>query len=159
MSDGKKPFFDGKKKILLFAALGLFGVLFVVLGAFGTKNEKSAANESEISADDAYIEELENKICNVIAKVTGDTDAAVIVTCDGGTEHVYVSNGEGEEYVTVRSGGEYSLVLLRNLYPKITGVSVACRGGNDAQIRKKLIDVISTALGIPSNRICIVGTK
>ena len=71
----------------------------------------------------------------------------------------YVSDGDDGEYVTVRSGGEYSLVLLRNLYPKITGVSVACRGGNDAEVRKKLIDVISTALGIPSNRICIVGTK
>ena len=67
--------------------------------------------------------------------------------------------GDDGDYVTVRSGGEYSLVLHRNLYPKITGVSVACRGGNDAEIRKKLIDVISTALGVSSNRICIVGTK
>jgi len=159
MGDKKKPLFDGKKKIALFCALGVLGVLLVILGAVGTKSEKNADNNAEISADDAYIEELENKICNMIAKVTGDADAAVLVTCDGGTEHVYVSDGDDGEYVTVRSGGEYSLVLLRNLYPKITGVSVACRGGNDAEVRKKLIDVISTALGIPSNRICIVGTK
>lgn len=159
MGDSKLSFSGGKKKILIFAALGMLGVLLVILGTVGTKSEKNAVKSAEISADDEYIEALENKICNMIAKVTGDADAAVIVTCDGGTEHVYVSNGDGGEYVTVRSGGEYSLVLLKNLYPRITGVSVACRSGNDAGVKKKLIDVISTALGIPSNRICIVGTK
>ncbi len=159
MGEGIKTLFEGKKKMIVFAALGLLGVIFVILGALGAKSEKMTAENVEISTDDAYIDELENKICNMIAKVTGDADAAVIVTCDGGTEHVYVSNGDDGDYVTVRSGGEYSLVLHRNLYPKITGVSVACCGGNDAEIRKKLIDVISTALGVSSNRICIVGTK
>lgn len=160
MGEGKKTIFGGKKKMILFAAMGVFGLLLVVLGAAtGAKTEKNPAENAEISADDAYIEGLENKILNIIAKVTGDTGAAVVITCDGGTEHVYVSNGDDGDYVTVRSGGEYSLVLHRNLYPKITGVSVACRGGNDAGVKKKLIDVISTALGISSNRICIVGTK
>lgn len=159
MGDGIKALLKGKRKMIFFAALGIIGVFLVILGAAGAGGEKSAAEKVEISTDDAYIEELENKICNIIAKVTGDADAAVIVTCDGGTEHVYVSNGDDGDYVTVRQNGEYSLVLHRNLYPKITGVSVACRGGNDVGIKKKLIDVISTALGVSSNRICIVGTK
>ena len=157
MGDGKKPVMSGRKKLILFAALGALGVLLVVIGALGGKNETNAAKNAENDFDDAYIAYLENKICNIVEKVTGDAGAAVIVTCDGGQERVYLSS-DGE-YVTARSGGETSPVLSRNLYPMITGVSVACRGGGDSVTRKKLIDVVSTALGIPSNRICIVGTK
>lgn len=159
MGDEKKPVMTGRKKMIIFAALGVLGVILVVIGALGGKKDASASNVVENNADDAYIEALENKICNITAKVTGDENAVVFVTCDGGPEHVYVSNGDDGEYVTVRQSGEYSLVLYRNLYPTVTGVSVACRGGNDPETKKKLIDVISTALGISSNRICIVGTK
>ncbi|MBQ0124708.1 MAG: hypothetical protein KBS59_00095, partial [Clostridiales bacterium] len=80
------------------------------------------------------------------------------VICESGYEHIYVSNGD-EEYVTVKTDDGYSLVLYREVYPKISGVSVVCRGGNDPAVQKKIIDIISTALGISSGRICIVGTK
>ena len=46
---------------------------------------------------------------------------------------------------------------LKEIYPDVTGVSVACRGGDDPVIQAKLIRVISTSLGVSSNRICIVG--
>ena len=160
MTEGKKQLFFGKKKIILLAALGVLGILLVIFGTIGGKTEKNTLSSDEKNGDESYIAELENKIYNVIAKVAGDKDAVVIITCDGGTEHIYVSNdGDGGEYVTVRNDGDYSLVLSRNVYPAVTGISVACRGGDDPILQKKLINVISTALGVSSNRICIVGTK
>lgn len=82
-----------------------------------------------------------------------------MITCDGGAEHVYISNGDGGEYVTVRGENGYAPVLYRERYPSVVGVSVVCRGGDDPSVQKKLICAISTALGVSSNRICIVGTK
>jgi len=158
MTEGKKQLFFGKKKMILLAALGVLGVLLVIFGTLGGKTEKNTLTSDEKNGDESYIAELENKIYNVIAKVAGDKDAVVIITCDGGTEHIYVSN-DGDEYVTVRTDGDYSLVLSRNVYPSVTGVSVACKGGDDPILQRKLINVISTALGVSSNRICIVGTK
>ncbi len=160
MTDEKKQIFSGKKKTWLLVALGVLGVLLVIFGTVGSGREKNLSASVEKNSDEAYIAELENKIYNVIAKVTGDRDAVVMITCDGSTEHIYASNnGDDSEYVTVRTDGDYSLVLLKNVYPSITGVSVACRGGDDPTLQKKLIGVISTALGVSSNRICIVGTK
>ena len=50
-------------------------------------------------------------------------------------------------------------VLVKRIYPEITGVSIVCEGGDRAEIQAKLIKAVSTALGISSNRICIVGKK
>lgn len=150
---------QSKRKMLIFSALGIVGIILVLIGIFGSGSSKKQEKTVENLTDEAYIDALENKICNMIAKVTGDSNAAVVITSDGGTEHVYVSNGDGGDYVTVRNDGDYSLVLLREMYPKITGISVACKNGDDPEIKKKLIGIISTALGVSSNRIFIVGTK
>ena len=158
-NEGKLPNI-GKKKLIILLLLGALGILLVVVGAFGGGDGKKSEKTVENTSDESYIDELENKIYNVIAKVTGDSDAVVVITCDGSIEHVYIANGDDEkEYVTIRTDNGYSPVLYRIVYPNITGVSVACRGGDDPATQKKLIDIISTALGISSNRICIVGTK
>jgi len=81
----------------------------------------------------------------------------VLITVKGGTERVYIKNGDG--YITVRTDSGYAPILSQSIYPEITGVSVVCRGGDNFEVKKKLIDVISTAVGVSSNRICIVGTK
>jgi stage III sporulation protein AG len=90
----------------------------------------------------------------------------VIVSAESGTEYVYVSNEEekGEslsrEYITVKNeSGRYELVLAKEIYPEIKGVSVACPGGDDSRVKLKILEAVSVALGISKNRICIVGTK
>ena len=68
--------------------------------------------------------------------------------------------GRDRECMSVRKeDGAGTLILQKEIYPPVEGVSVACRGGDDPGIQSKLIAVISTALGLPSNRICIVGVK
>lgn len=114
----------------------------------------------------AYIESLENKIRTITRQITGSDNASVIVTVSDGVQYVYVSDeksdegGTDREYITVRKeNGAGTLILQKEIYPPVEGVSVACRGGDDPGIQSKLIAVISTALGLPSNRICIVGVK
>ena len=113
-----------------------------------------------------YIETVENKIRSMTEKITGSTDVSVIVSAENGTEYVYVFNEDlsgddsTREYITVKNeSGRYELVLAKEIYPEIKGVSIACHGGDDSATRKKIIDSVSVALGISKNRICIVGTK
>jgi stage III sporulation protein AG len=89
-----------------------------------------------------------------------------MVSTESGTEFVYVSNEDingddtSKEYITVKSSsGEYELVLSKEVYPSITGVSIVCPGGDDYAIQVKLINSVSTAFGLSKNRICVVGTK
>lgn len=165
-------FFDkmsGKKKAILLAVIGLVGILLVIIGTVGEKKKENAEDENSTAKNLStleYIEGLENKIKTITEQITGSDDVKVIVNISSGTEYVYVSNEEldenhsAKEYITVRTeNGSDELILLKEVYPKVTGVSVACRGGDDPEIQAKLIRVISTALGVTSNRICIVGTK
>jgi stage III sporulation protein AG len=113
-----------------------------------------------------YIQALENKIGNIAEQITGSGNVRVIVSVSSGTEYIYVSNeklGENsssKEYITVRTeSGADELILFKEIYPEVTGVSVACKGGDSPEIQAKLIAVISTSLNVGSNRICIVGIK
>jgi stage III sporulation protein AG len=159
--------FSGKKKSLILAIIGIIGLALIIFGTFSEKEDKEISKNTEENINTLeYIERLEHKIGNIAEQITGSSNVRVIVSVSSGTEHIYVSNeklsenSSSKEYITVRTenGGD-ELILLKEIYPDVTGVSVACRGGDDPLIQAKLISVISTSLGVSSNRICIVGIK
>ena len=160
---------SGKKKSLILVAAGIVGLMLIIFGTFGEQkeeNEEILKNVKENVSTLEYIEALENKIGNIAEQITGSGNVRVIVSVSSGTEYIYVSdektgeNSSSKEYVTVRTeNGADELILFKEIYPEVTGVSVACKGGDSPEIQAKLIAVISTSLNVGSNRICIVGIK
>ena len=158
-----------KKKLLLLILLGAVGILLVFWGYFlpGENEKEVFAEKTENSFKTMeYISDIENKIRSITEKITGSTDISVIVSTESGTEYVYVSNESAagdkntREYITVKNeSGRYELVLAKEVYPEIKGISIACPGGDSSAVQRKIINSISTAFGISKNRICIVGTK
>ena len=158
-----------KKKLLLLILLGAVGILLVFWGYFlpGENEKEVFAEKTENSFKTMeYISDIENKIRSITEKITGSTDVSVIVSTESGTEYVYVSNESAagdkntREYITVKNeSGRYELVLAKEVYPEIKGISIACPGGDSSAVQRKIINSISTAFGISKNRICIVGTK
>ena len=160
---------SGKKKSLILTLAGIIGLLLIIFGTFGEKKDEKtdvSKNSQEKVSTLEYIQALENKIGNIAEQITGSGNVRVIVSVSSGTEYIYVSNeklGENsssKEYITVRTeSGADELILFKEIYPEVTGVSVACKGGDSPEIQAKLIAVISTSLNVGSNRICIVGIK
>ena len=160
---------SGKKKSLILAVAGIVGLMLIIFGTFGEKKEEieeNSKNQKENLSTLEYIEALENKIENIAEQITGSGNVRVIVRVSSGTEYIYVSdekrgeNSSSKEYVTVRTeNGADELILFKEIYPEVTGVSVACKGGDSPEVQAKLIAVISTSLNVGSNRICIVGIK
>ena len=160
---------SGKKKSLILTLAGIVGLMLIIFGTFGERkeeNEEISKNQKENVSTLEYIAALENKIGNIAEQITGSGNVRVIVSVSSGTEYIYVSNekltenSSSKEYITVRTanGGD-ELILLKEIYPDVTGVSVACKGGDQPEIQAKLINVISTSLGVSSHRICIVGIR
>jgi stage III sporulation protein AG len=156
---------SGKKKSLILVMIGIIGVALILFGSAKEKENKTLTENSEKSdATLEYISLIENKIGNITEQITGSKHVRVIVSVASGSEFQYVSNEEmkenytSKEYVTVRADDGADLpILLKEIYPEIIGISVACEGGDFPEIQAKLIRVISTTYGISSNRICIVG--
>lgn len=158
-----------KKKTIILAVLGIVGIILVVLGYLAPWKKNNSTSDKEnlnSSGTMEYIRDIENKIRSMTEKITGDTNVSVIVSTENGTEYVYVSNENvdgndiSKEYITIKNEkGTNELVLLKEVYPTITGVSIACPGGDDSSVKRKIIDLVSTAFGLSKNRICVVGTK
>lgn len=158
-----------KKKTIILAVLGIVGIILVVLGYLAPWKKNNSTSDKEnlnFSGTMEYIRDIENKIRSMTEKITGDTNVSVIVSTENGTEYVYVSNENidgndiSKEYITIKNEkGTNELVLLKEVYPTITGVSIACPGGDDSSVKRKIIDLVSTAFGLSKNRICVVGTK
>jgi len=82
----------GSNKTIMLLILGVIGVALVIIGGISEGDNKNGNLTETLLTNEAYINELENKICNIVAKVTQDTSAGVIVVCDGGTEHIYTAH-------------------------------------------------------------------
>ncbi len=157
---------DGKKLIIL-AAAGILGIALMIFGS-SSLGKKGKTQNLSITSDETeeYISEVENKIRSITEQITGSGKVSVIVTVKSGIESVYAcdeKNAAGTEsrsHITVKnSSGEGEPIVVKKVYPEIAGVSIVCVGGDRGEIQAKLINAVSTALDLSSNRICIVGTK
>ncbi len=156
---------SGKKKSIILVILGIFGIGLILFGSIQGKKDTTASETFEKKDTTLeYITQIENKIGNITEQITGSRDVRVIVSVAGGSEFQYLGNEEekeghtAKEYLTVRTeNGADAPILLKEIYPEMIGVSIACKGGDSPDIQAKLIRVISTAYGISSHRICIVG--
>ena len=130
----KGGFWTRNRLILLF--LALIGVLLLILGSF-------LGNRGEEDADyAAYLERRAREICR---SIDGVEDAQVFLTL---AETVPVSTGGGW-FSDGESGG--------GSLPEVRGVAVVCTGGNLPRIREAVTQLLSAAMGIPSNRIRVAG--
>ena len=138
--------------IILFAAVGI--ILLLVGGENTTKTEdkKSEQMLSEYSKD------VEEKIKELCSKVKGVSEVSVAVSFESGFEYVYAREDDGD-LAMIGSGSSKSAVKIKEKMPVISGIGIVCRGGGDPTVQKKLLDLISAAFGISSNKIYIAEAK
>lgn len=130
-----------KKKITILALiLGFFGVLLIFIG-------NSNQSESEVQIYREYTNEIESKLEDFLLQADGIRKVNVIVSVDtnkdeNSTNGFNVGNSEGTERV-----------------PTVKGVAIACTNGDNDRIRLKIISIVSAYLGIPTNKIEVIGIK
>ncbi len=132
-----------------------------------------------------YAAELETRLENLLSGIEGVGRADVMVTLEGGVEYVYAQEetrgndtvrqptsgetGEGEavtvssrenveqRYIIVETEyGKREALVLTEREPSVRGVVVVCDGADDIRVQQNLTTVVTTALGIPSTRVCVV---
>ena len=161
--------FMGKRGVIIWIiVLAIAGMLLISLGD-GEQKIKQNLQKSESVRLEEYTVALENKIAELCTRVKGVGDVSVSVYLDSGFETVYAydeeskntSSGTNSEkkYVTIGSGNDESMVSVVEKMPNICGVAVVCVGGGDPAVAKELVGLISSAYGVPSNKIYIAEGK
>jgi len=168
---------EKNKKILI--ALGLFsGVILIILSFFTAGNKKTPGNSSvkfDLTRTDAesYAAIQEKKLCEMLKRINGVSDPFVMITLDSSSEYIYASkqsikessskNGETTQREAVKDMILYedekrskSPILVKEIQPKIKGVAIVCKGIGNADMQLKIINLVSTALNLPTNKVYVV---
>lgn len=163
---GLLGFLSDKKSTFIIVLLLIAGLLLLLLPSTGTSKKTYDNNEARLNE---YAASLEAKIAELCSCIKGVSSVKVTVYFDTGFETVYAYNEENKttssgtnsekKYVTVGSGNDESMVLVVEKMPNICGVAIVCRGGGDAYISREIINLISSAYGVPKNKIYVAEGK
>ena len=155
----------GQKSMILMICILVAGV-FLLLQPNVKGDEVKVYDESRLNS---YTDELEAKIEKICSGVYGVSNVNVSVYFDSGFETIYAYNEESKssssgtnsekKYVTVGSGNDESMVCVLERMPSICGVAIVCKGGGNPRIANELINLISSAFGVPKNKIYVTEGK
>lgn len=180
-----KEFFSGEGKLKLIVLLGIAGMILILVSQLAGRDKAPQEPPDEATATfttEEYIAGLEDKLTNLVTGIEGVGRAQVMVTLESGVEYVYAQEEKRNTDTTREPGGEeqpavtvmqkenveqkYILIeteygkrealVLTQLQPKVQGVVVVCEGADSIYVQQKLTSVVTTALGIPSTRVCVV---
>ncbi|MDD6276616.1 MAG: hypothetical protein PUB20_07330 [Clostridia bacterium] len=160
--------FKTDKRIIVIAAVGLLGIALLAASEFIPDNREEPQVEQEQTQDNS-VQELEERLTQIITSIDGAGNAKVMITLDTGDENIYAvedksSNSEksgsyDRSYVVIEKDGEESGLLLKVAEPEIRGVAVVCEGADLPEVRSEIVSTVTAVLGVSSNRVSIAKMK
>lgn len=150
------------KKYLIIAG-AVLGVIFMLWPYLIANNDDKTGGSTEEESSSYYSELLEKKLTELVESARGVGDASIMISLDSATESVFAQNESdsgstrSNEHVTVSNGKGEDPVLVKEIYPKIRGVAIVCDGGGNAEVRNRVTELVSAALGISANKIAVSG--
>ena len=64
-------------------------------------------------------------------------------------------NNESKIVILEQNGTSKALIETK-IEPQIKGVVVVCEGGDSAVVKERIVEAVTTVLGIKSNQVCVV---
>jgi hypothetical protein len=135
--------------ILLVAA----GIVFLILGVNGDGKGETVTSDSYTNLDD-YVVYLETRAKELAESVYGVSDVKVMISLEGGARKIYAADADGE-YLVLGSGSGARLAEIGTAAPRIAGIGISCRGGENEVISNELTSLISAAFDVGMNKIHI----
>lgn len=179
-----KKWFSGDLRLKLIVALGIAGMALILLSQFiGSRDarpDEAFLESAQFTAGD-YTLELEAKLVELISGMDGAGETKVMITLENAGETVYAQEEKRntdrqqepagaeavgkvyqkenveQKYIIVDSGnGKREALVKTRLEPRIQGVVVVCEGAANIRVERDIIHVVTTALNIPTTRVCVV---
>ena len=177
---------DKKEKIAILFLLGVFFLLVATpISMFSgeEKEENSVVRQEntekiqESGENDAYIEQLENKLEQTIGGMEGAGKVLVMITLKDNGEKILDKNqpyesssekskeeGKETEQSTIKSDQETVLIeeegntqpiVIQELYPDIEGVVVVCEGGDNSELALRIKEAVQALFSIDAHKIVV----
>ena len=128
--------FKGKKKIALILLLVSLGLMLIAISSMDAGLEADSNDLSE------YKEALEKRLEKLCSEVDGVGKCTVMVTFLRGEENTY----KGSQ-------------LIESKPPEVLGVTVVCDGGDSAQVKARISQMLCALFDIGANRVAVLPSK
>ena len=158
-----KEFFYKNRAVALVV---LLGVLLMLLPT-GKTESKKPQQQATVSQPR---ESLETRLEQILSQVSGAGNVRVLLTQERGETSVYqldlqeVTDGDRREIrqdtITVTGSDRQQEGLLTQVEaPRYRGAVIVCQGGDNPTVRLSVVEAVSGATGLPSNRITVLKMK
>ena len=167
-----------KKTLIIFGLIAGIGLILLSFVTANGNNKNSSGNiniKNDLSRIDtiSYIAEQERKLCEILKKIDGVSEPFVMITLDSSSEYIYASKQSIKESVSKDGNTTQkdiqkdiilyedekkakSPILVKEIQPKIKGVAVVCKGISGADMQLKIINLVSTVLNLPTNKVYVI---
>jgi len=147
------------KHLEIYAAIILCIVALIVFFAdFGGTQETVVTEEN-------WEEQILSNVTEIVSNINGVGKVSIAITYDSGlvNEYLYETKTETNAGSTTSTSEIVSYkgepIVLRELYPAIKGVVVVAEGGDNTEVKYKIIKALITLLGIDASQIEVFGYK
>ena len=158
-----KEFFYKNRAVALVVLLGVL-LMLLPTGKTETQQPQQQAAASQPR------ENLETRLEQILSQVSGAGNVRVLLTQERGETSVYqldlqeVTDGDRREIrqdtVTITGSDRQQEGLLTQVEaPRYRGAVVVCQGGDNPTVRLSVVEAVSGATGLPSNRITVLKMK
>ncbi len=161
--------------------IGILGMVLILLSSFwdftdtGGKVDSGGEDTSVLE----YTTQLEERLYDIVKTIDGVGKTKVMITVESSPEYIYAleekitsdlseetqeNTGEKRQqkttsengYIMVESpGGQEQALIRKRVEPQIKGALIVCEGADSPQVEQRVVEAVTTALGIPSTRVCV----
>jgi len=115
--------------------IGISAIILIMLTSFV---DLTPSDNGKIA--EKYAAKTEERLLGIVSQISGVGEAKIFLTMDNGGENVYLKNTD-QKTVSIE--------------PKVRGVVVVCDGGDDPMIKSRVLEAVTKALSISSDKVCI----
>lgn len=163
--------FQRYKYVLLVILAGAVLLLLPPLWERGEGEETGAESQTqqkEVEASSA--DDLEHRLEDALSQIQGVGEADVVLTLKSGPQKILAQDSEtsvserGTEssvsaVILSRGSGEEDTIVVQQLSPQYQGALVICSGGDDPEVRLRLVEAVSALTGLGADKISVCKGK
>ncbi|MEG0770799.1 MAG: hypothetical protein RR436_02765 [Clostridia bacterium] len=169
-------FFTKNKNIIIIMAIIGIALIFLTDIISPKSGDIKTSSSPKINVE-KYLKDTESKVKTLVSGIEGAGNCEVMVTISSGSEYVFATEektsqnttydkgneterrqdqeGSENKLIIASSSGGQNPIVVKEILPAINGVAVVCDGGDAMIVKSRIIDTLSTLLGIPSNKISV----
>ena len=162
LPEGARKWMDSLKQYRTVLLVLFVGMALMLLPT----GEREVLQESPIQETEAAeqfdLEEFEQRLARTLSQVEGAGETTVMLTLKSGSRQILAQNLEQDGDRTVStavtvggSGSGQEVVPLQTVGPQFQGALVICPGGEEPQVRLRLVAAVTALTGLGSNHISI----